>query len=1608
MKKLLLLLTIICGVFLFISNTNADDGKVNNDELLKKSELSDFPPGNYPGTSYPRPYRVSDATLKLPITNQKLEPAISTGYYLVHSNDPATLPWRPVPAIVDTTDDAVNWKRVLTGPNQRDESFWVENPDEGRRYFRNPSGYLINEASGIASMMDSTDNAIAGPIPMGFNFVFNGIAYDSFYVSTNGAIFLSNPRYLYDANGDKEVRSNNYGAPSAYNYMSMDWFDRAGRSGDGLGDGTFDDFGWKQAVTYGCNNTYAVSSRPDGMNIPIIAPFWGDGAMTQWNSDDMELEDRGRVYFYKDPNAYKLIVYFVDWQLKGNINTPSGSPTAVVTAPEGLRPWDNYFVSANAQIVLDRRDSSITITYERFRGRVSAWNIWEAKEVIRFNTHAAVSGPARHINYNSKTEIGTYPWSAEYDQNTFAWSKYITSQHTGYPENSQAIKYKQWKNSLRVCDLAFRVRKQQENSPDFVDEVLTTAASNYEILAGHEQIGQLQPVAIVQNTSNDVQGPAGVNFQPQDLNFRVRCAIVNQATRRPLYNKYIKIDSTAIAIKQGEAAYEKVYLSKVEYKGAGQDYKPDTAHIDYYDALGKLKNWNGIPPYGYATIFFPPFEPNDLFETHIGLMKAYVMIDPTDPRTGEGFRDMWPFDDTLNIRFWVMRHIPNDEPFVDDVTEYHVVPDDYDSPVAIPSVYKWVSIGATVVNGENVSHNPLPPRGEYVCENDEVYPTYKVSSPTIKMIRPVTVGINNWGGNEIRSHPVDMTGKFGSVLTLAVQRTTKKDDWERGWSDDIIVGVEHRVVVSTWYNVRQVPDEIRVQFARPSLNWKDGTWISNISAANWTYHPRREGAAAETKMSAYTLFGGGGYMVGFLESDRDSALAQPVLTGTRAENGLRYDFYDDGIDYEYKKLFVPIPDTFIRAANEGSMYFRFRVQVYAKNNQLSPLTIADDDDDFYVDNVRILYAETEDVDIEMTKIGADWPFTIAPASQAIAIPIRMQLSNNTDQMAPSFWVKSMIVRKADFDQLYFLRDTWVYRGNPSDANYESKIEEFKIYNQLARDSARWQLMHKKPIYCRVKQIPMLRPGSDETITMPNWNARMSPPGPYVIIGVVFVPGGDLEPLNDTTFSTVTTRFGPVFAYHPVQNESNLRLADNHVPEQAGQFGRGLNIYGYKMGGAGNQWNPIWEIGDDGGDGGSGQIAMKFELFQEDTVFGYGAYYGEKNQSPDHITYRLYDGENTPSNEIAGSLIQTTRGYDGVLDTNQIFGSFVYELLPRGIVLPKGIYWVSVAQLGEDGIELGASKSRVGSRCTNVYFHTPETADKNGSAGIYLNIEKTFRIRERFGTLINRNFFAYENGLGSGAWEQFMSTIGNPSYPHNYHTGYSPTDLTTQTYSRGTWLPLLVPYLGTRTFNPTYLYEDCDVPVEIVRFDGYLRKDAIDLVWETASETDNYGFYVERRIVGDQESDWNTLPKFVQGQGTTNIPHEYNYVDTDVTPNTTYQYKLRQVDNDGTQSCDDFSNIVTLTYSEKGTIALMPNTPNPFTDGTTLKFSIPESAFVTLDVVDVYGNVVSNLVNQTLEAGSHTKVWRAFDENNSKIASGTYIYRLKVNDEVLTGKMTLIK
>ncbi len=88
--------------------------------------------------------------------------------------------------------------------------------------------------------------------------------------------------------------------------------------------------------------------------------------------------------------------------------------------------------------------------------------------------------------------------------------------------------------------------------------------------------------------------------------------------------------------------------------------------------------------------------------------------------------------------------------------------------------------------------------------------------------------------------------------------------------------------------------------------------------------------------------------------------------------------------------------------------------------------------------------------------------------------------------------------------------------------------------------------------------------------------------------------------------------------------------------------------------------------------------------------------------------------------------------------------------------------------------------------------------------------------------------------------------------------------------------------------------------------------------------------------------------------------------------------------------------------------LAQNTPNPFNPSTSIKFDLPRAGFVTLKVYNVLGQVVRNLFEEELTAGTYTAFFDGKDDNRSDIASGIYFYRLETDGFSQSRKMMLLK
>ena len=176
-----------------------------------------------------------------------------------------------------------------------------------------------------------------------------------------------------------------------------------------------------------------------------------------------------------------------------------------------------------------------------------------------------------------------------------------------------------------------------------------------------------------------------------------------------------------------------------------------------------------------------------------------------------------------------------------------------------------------------------------------------------------------------------------------------------------------------------------------------------------------------------------------------------------------------------------------------------------------------------------------------------------------------------------------------------------------------------------------------------------------------------------------------------------------------------------------------------------------------------------------------------------------------------------------------------------------------------------------------------------------------------------------------------------------------------------------------------------VPVELVSFNTNVSGNDIMLNWTTATETNNYGFDVQRLQNSNSERlrDWEKVG-FVKGRGTTTEVQNYKFTDYDLSSGK-YSYRLKQIDFDGTFS---YSNVIEVDVRSLDNFTLEQNYPNPFNPSATIKYSIPENGFVSIKVYDVLGKEVALVVNEEKAAG-HYEV--AFDA--SRLSSGVYFYRL---------------
>lgn len=200
--------------------------------------------------------------------------------------------------------------------------------------------------------------------------------------------------------------------------------------------------------------------------------------------------------------------------------------------------------------------------------------------------------------------------------------------------------------------------------------------------------------------------------------------------------------------------------------------------------------------------------------------------------------------------------------------------------------------------------------------------------------------------------------------------------------------------------------------------------------------------------------------------------------------------------------------------------------------------------------------------------------------------------------------------------------------------------------------------------------------------------------------------------------------------------------------------------------------------------------------------------------------------------------------------------------------------------------------------------------------------------------------------------------------------------------------------------------DAPLPIQLSSFTGSIVEDgAVRLEWTTLSETNNYGFEIQKSL--SPSENFLTIPNsFIAGNGTTIQPHDYSYLDEAATAGAWY-YRLKQIDLDATVHYTD-AILVDILASVKDDnqplrFSLDQNFPNPFNPSTTIKYSLASAELVSLKVYNIIGQEVATLVNELKQAGRYSITWNASD-----LSSGVYYYKLKAGKSVETHKLVLLK
>jgi hypothetical protein len=572
---------------------------------------------------------------------------------------------------------------------------------------------------------------------------------------------------------------------------------------------------------------------------------------------------------------------------------------------------------------------------------------------------------------------------------------------------------------------------------------------------------------------------------------------------------------------------------------------------------------------------------------------------------------------------------------------------------------------------------------------------------------------------------------------------------------------------------------------------------------------------------------------------------------------------------------------------------------------------------------------------------------------------------------------------------------WVRVVSPYTKIPASEAVTLPIYTKIKNNSTdvaipfplRVQILdaNGQTVYWQSLTVSQLGSGRDSVIKLPPWNAQLAIGGTGIYTTHCWIdqPGYQAESPIMGTYTK--------FALNVDAADGVQEFAYDNAGISPGP-GAGNDIPGLTLTtGAGIGFNQN-----------SGTYAVKFQLSQKDTVYGARVYFANANQSGDDIRISLLNGDPnscTPGDTVLQSNVQTTfqdirrGGY---------FNMFWPYYFPKPIVLSggtdagasQGVYWIGVSQLGLSNYEMGGNLSRGGALVT--------VAD-----GILPKLPPLYQ--SKYGTSWSQTentgdvscVWALEVTAGSQTWSPWTPKSGfwptNGFYQSANYQFWAGSPNQSLMIKAGSYTPMIRPMVSKAIM----------LPIELVYLHGNAQDGAALLTWATASEKNNEGFDVERRLSSAKDDFFEKIA-FVGAKGANSTTETgYGYIDRNVQPGA-YTYRLVQRDING---AEHVTNSVEVSIDPPQSFSLQQNYPNPFvpTDGSTdISFTVPVNAPTTLVIYNQLGEVVRTLVDNDYYTGSHQIAWDGKDNAKQEVAAGTYIAKLASGEHNASIKITVVK